>query len=79
MSDMTADEMVQRIIRSFKENSDLLERTRRAEKFGRIERNVLAVLLFISGLVLGTLPVTDRILANIANVTAWVGSTISRH
>ncbi len=69
MIDVTADETIQRVIRSIRENNALLYAQRRAEQRARIMSNLVPGLFFVSGLTLGALPITDRVFAFIAKVT----------
>jgi len=67
MTDLTADEMHDRILRSLKANSAEFEQKRRAKRNRRIQYYVLSGLIFVVGLALGVLLMTSRLFAQIAD------------
>ena len=58
MTDLTADERAERIIRSLKENSAELARELRAERTARIRQVLVMGLVFVTGVAAGALLVT---------------------
>lgn len=55
MSDLTAEELGERIVRSLKANSAEFARARRAQKMAPIRRACFAGLIFIAGVALGVI------------------------
>ena len=58
MTDMTADEMYDRILRSLKENSAELAREERARRYAPVRRALVICLIFAAGVAVGALLVT---------------------
>jgi hypothetical protein len=58
MTDLTADEMYDRILRSLKENSAEFVRQERAEKTARLRKALVFCLVFAAGVAVGALLVT---------------------
>jgi hypothetical protein len=55
MTDLTADDTVDRVVRSLRENSASFERERRAARTAKFREIVLQGLVFAAGLVAGLL------------------------
>jgi uncharacterized membrane protein YoaK (UPF0700 family) len=55
MSDVAADQLFERILRSLKENSAEFARKKRAQRSERIRQIVYVCVIFASGIVLGAL------------------------
>jgi hypothetical protein len=58
MTDLTADEMFKRIVRSLKENSAELAREQRAEQNARVRQIAIMCLIFVGGIAAGALLIT---------------------
>jgi uncharacterized membrane protein YoaK (UPF0700 family) len=58
MTDLTTDEMAERIIRSLKENSAELAKQQQAERNARVRQIVVVCLIFVTGVAVGALLVT---------------------
>jgi hypothetical protein len=58
MTDLTADEMFDRIAQSLKENNAELAREQRAERTARIRQIAIMCIIFITGIAAGALLVT---------------------
>ena len=55
MSDVAADQLFERILRSLRENSAEFARNKRAQRSARIRQIVYVCVIFASGIVLGAL------------------------
>jgi hypothetical protein len=58
MTDLTTDEMAERIIRSLRENSAELAREQQAQRSARVRQIVVVCLIFVTGVAVGALLVT---------------------
>ena len=58
MTDLTADEMFNRLVRSLKENSAELARERRAEQSARVRQIAVVCIIFVTGVAAGALLMT---------------------
>jgi hypothetical protein len=67
MTDLTATELYERILRSLKENSAKFEKKRRAERNRRILVYLIFGLVFAAGTAFGVFLVTSRLLAQITD------------
>ena len=77
MTDVSSNEMVERVLRSLKSNSNEFQGRLHSERTRRIRRQLFMVVIFLSGLIVGALPITDRLLSGITKLSfMWLAMAI---